>query len=178
MNIYFARTSLLALGLASVACSKDKPPVAPVAPPAATTAAPTEADDVSKIPEKSHELGNIQLGPKLAKLCDIPIAYFAFDSANLSSDASGALDALAACFTTGPAKGKGMRIVGHADPRGETQYNFALGQRRAGSVEKHITDRGVPAAQVESSSQGELDATGTDEASWAKDRKVEIFLAE
>ena len=71
-----------------------------------------------------------------------------------------------------------MTITGHADPRGETEYNFALGQRRAGTVETFLIDRKLPKARIESSSRGELDATGTDEEGWAKDRRVDISLAE
>jgi outer membrane protein OmpA-like peptidoglycan-associated protein len=55
---------------------------------------------------------------------------------------------------------------------------MGLGQRRAGNVEQFLTTRNVPATRIESSSRGELSATGTDEASWARDRKVEISMAE
>jgi hypothetical protein len=88
-----------------------------------------------------------------------------------------ALDALASCFTEGNGRGKGLKFVGHADPRGQTDYNFALGQRRAGAVAQYVMARGVAEDRVESSSRGELDARGSDEASWQQDRNVEILLA-
>jgi len=94
-------------------------------------------------------------------------------------DAAAALDALAACFSEGgAAAGEGMRLVGHADPRGTEEYNMALGQRRAGSVAGYLSGKGLGDDKLETSSRGEMDATGTDEATWAEDRKVMIFLAE
>lgn len=130
----------------------------------------------SDIPEKNPNQGSIQLGPKLAKLCPMPTAYFEFDSSALSGEAKKALQSLVTCFTTGKAKGESMRIVGHADPRGEEEYNFGLGQKRAGSVAAVLIEMGLEEDRIETSSRGELDAIGTDEASWKKDRKVEILL--
>ena len=88
------------------------------------------------------------------------------------------LDALAECFINGPAQGKRMLLVGHADPRGEDEYNFGLGQKRAGAVADYLQGKGLEQGRMDPSSRGELDATGTDEAGWALDRKVEITLAE
>lgn len=157
-----------------VGCGADpKPPVTPSgsqAAPTATAAPSANADDASK--------GNIVIDSKLAELCNIRNAYFAFDSSSLSNEARKALDDLATCFTTGNAKGKSMRVVGHADPRGELEYNLALGQRRAGMVAHHVVKRGVNESRVESSSRGELDAVGEDEKSWALDRKVDISLGD
>jgi len=163
--------SMLAMGASLIGCSDPPPPKEPTQPVAPPTAAMEEST-----PSKAPTAGNIQLGPKLAKLCEMPTAYFAFDSANLSDEAKSALDVLAKCFTEGNAKNERMSMVGHADPRGETEYNFGLGQRRAGSVEELLKSRGVGAERIESSSRGELDATGTDEETWAKDRRVDIEL--
>ena len=60
---------------------------------------------------------------------------------------------------------------------GETIYNFALGQRRAAAVASYIEGRGVGDRRLETTSRGELDASGYDEASWARDRRVDILLA-
>ncbi|MEZ4446302.1 MAG: OmpA family protein [Polyangiaceae bacterium] len=157
-----------------VGCAKDAPP--PATPVPAPAAPRTNAEDVSQIPEKKSDAGNVIIDERIAQMCDIPTAYFAFDSSALSTEAKDALDALATCFTSGPAKALNMRIVGHADPRGELEYNMALGQRRASSVAGELESRGVSDNRIESSSRGELDAKGTDEASWAKDRNVEILL--
>jgi peptidoglycan-associated lipoprotein len=71
-----------------------------------------------------------------------------------------------------------MKLIGHTDPRGETEYNFGLGQRRAGNVAAYLTTRGVDKGHMAASSHGEIDATGTDEDGWARDRRVDVLLAE
>jgi peptidoglycan-associated lipoprotein len=164
--------------LFAVGCSEEPAKTPADESPPADVAPPPQEPIEKTIPEKDPEKGSIEIGPKLAKLCDIPTAYFAFDSSALNAEAEEALQALASCFTEGNAKGKGMRLVGHADPRGTPDYNMALGQRRAGSVEVYLRSLSVPETSMESTSRGELDARGTDEESWAKDRKVQIFLAD
>jgi peptidoglycan-associated lipoprotein len=144
------------------------------------------ADDTSTIKTSAPKAAKGDDGPsavkiddKIVKACgDLPTAKFAFDSAEVSPEATNVLDALARCFITGPLKGKGMKLIGHADPRGETEYNLGLGQRRAGNISAFLAKKGVESAKMATSSKGEFEATGTDDEGWAKDRRVEILLAE
>ena len=69
-----------------------------------------------------------------------------------------------------------MRLVGHADPRGDEEYNYVLGQRRADNVRSAVVDAGMAAASIAATSRGEDDASGSDEQGWAKDRRVDIVL--
>jgi peptidoglycan-associated lipoprotein len=140
--------------------------------------APAPKDDDGEGDVKKETNSPVGVDDRIAKMCDLPEARFDFDSANVSPGAKKVLDAIVVCFTTGPGKGHNMNIVGHADPRGETEYNFALGQQRAGSVAGYLTKNGLGDGRIETSSRGELEATGQDDASWAKDRKVEILLAD
>jgi peptidoglycan-associated lipoprotein len=122
--------------------------------------------------------GSVRIDPRIAQACgDLPETHFAFDSARVQSNAADALDALARCFSTGPLKGKSMRLIGHTDPRGEVEYNLGLGQRRAGSVAGYLGGHGLSNGAMATSSRGEQDATGTDEQGWARDRRVDIMLA-
>jgi len=140
--------------------------------PALTNAAP-------KKDRNTPTAGSVHIEDRILKACgDIPTARFAFDSTDIEPEATKALAALATCFTTGPLAGKAMKLVGHADPRGETEYNFGLGQKRAGSVAEFLGKKGVGKNRVETSSRGELEATGIDDEGWAEDRKVDVFLAE
>jgi peptidoglycan-associated lipoprotein len=104
-------------------------------------------------------------------------AHFAFDSARVSSGDHPILDKLVRCFSSGPLAQRHMRLVGHADPRGGEEYNLVLGGSRADGVKGFLVDRGLSVEQVASSSRGEMDARGTDEGSWAEDRRVDILLA-
>jgi peptidoglycan-associated lipoprotein len=123
--------------------------------------------------------GSVTIEDRILKACgDIPKARFAFDSAAIQGEAATSLEAVARCFKTGALAGKGMRIIGHADPRGETEYNLGLGQKRAGSVSNYLNAKGLERGKLETSSRGEMEASGDDEEGWAKDRRVELFLAE
>jgi peptidoglycan-associated lipoprotein len=122
--------------------------------------------------------GSVHIEDRILRACgDIPAAHFAFDSSRITGDADASLGALARCFSTGPLSGQEMRLIGRADPRGETEYNLALGQRRAGSVATFEEQHGVKTSQIETTSRGAFDATGTDEDGWARDRRVDVLLA-
>jgi peptidoglycan-associated lipoprotein len=122
----------------------------------------------------------IHIAADIRKACGIPDAdaHFAFDSAAVLERDRRVLHQLADCFVTGPLAGREMRLVGHADPRGDTDYNFVLGGRRADNVKRVLIDQGLPAARVASTSRGELEADGVDEASWREDRRVDVMLAQ
>jgi peptidoglycan-associated lipoprotein len=172
----FATLTLGLVAALTAGCgSKPAPKTAEKkAPEPAASAKPEEKKD-----SDSASGGSIIIDDKITQACGgLPTAHFPFDSTALDFDARFALDALARCFVTGPLKGKTMRVVGHADPRGETEYNVALGQRRAGSVGDYMVQKGMEKSHVETLSKGSLEAKGTDEQGWARDRKVEIFLAE
>jgi peptidoglycan-associated lipoprotein len=127
----------------------------------------------------SPSYGVVHIEDRIIKACgDIPKMQFAFDSADIDSDASTSLVALARCFNTGPLAGRGMKLIGHTDIRGETEYNFGLGQKRAGSVAEFLAKKGLESGRVLMSSHGEIEATGLDEDGWAQDRYVEVLLAD
>ena len=86
------------------------------------------------------------------------------------------LVALADYIKTGKLKGRSLLLVGHADPRGEDDYNMALGGRRADSVRNALQALDVEQNRLDVTSRGELEATGVDEAGWAKDRRVDVKL--
>jgi peptidoglycan-associated lipoprotein len=171
--------SLLTLGLA-LACGSTPPPPATTADAAPTPAAkpaPAPTPNNPK-PDDDPSKSNINISDEIKKACDITDAeaFFAYDSANIRPQDKAVLAKLAACFTTGKLKGREMRLVGHADNRGEEDYNMLLGQRRADNVKGAIVSAGMTAAKALTTSRGELDASGTDDASWSKDRRVDIVL--
>lgn len=120
----------------------------------------------------------VHISDEIRKACGITDteAYFAFDSTKIVT--AGPLDKLADCFKTGPMKGRVMKLVGHADPRGDADYNVQLGLSRADSVAKYLNDKGLEKKQATTTSRGAMDAKGTDESTWALDRRVDVVLAE
>ncbi len=74
-------------------------------------------------------------------------------------------------------RAKRLTVEGHTDERGGREYNLALGQKRAESVQKALALLGVADNQVEAVSYGkERPASqGSDEAAWAKNRRAELI---
>lgn len=122
----------------------------------------------------------VVIAPEILRACNIPDAdaYFAFDSAKLTSFDSSPLDALATCFTSGPMAGRTLHLVGHADPRGAPEYNVTLGQARADAVSGYLAGHGLAQKQLTTTSRGAMDATGREETGWAHDRRVDVFLGQ
>ena len=73
-----------------------------------------------------------------------------------------------------------IKVQGNSDEQGGTEYNLALGQKRAEAVSKALKIYGVKEAQLESVSFGEEKpkAPGHDEASHAQNRRVDLAYPE
>lgn len=164
--------------IAAAACGGDQPP--PVTPATAPTTTTTQAPALPREAPASPTAGAVHISPEIAKACGIsePDAYFAFDSANIRPQDARALDKVAVCFSTGPLKGKALKLVGHADPRGASEYNMSLGQQRADGVARYIVSKGMDKGKAEATTRGEMDAVGTDEPTWARDRRVDLLLGQ
>jgi peptidoglycan-associated lipoprotein len=171
--------AVAALGATSCKKNTDTPAAAPTgdtAAPAISAEPSADEDDSADNPQR----GNIAISDEIRKACGITDAeaFFAYDSANIRPQDRTVLKKLADCFTTGPLKDRRMRLVGHADPRGSDEYNMVLGSRRSENVKGSIVAEGLPADRAETTSRGEMEAQGTDEAGWARDRRVDIVLAD
>ncbi len=103
--------------------------------------------------------------------CEIEPIYFEFDSSELSRDMRNTIENNYDCW-----KSRGGRVVleGHCDPRGTTEYNMALGDRRARMVSKVVKTLGMEKSNLRVISKGEEEASGSSEDGWGKDRRVEF----
>jgi len=145
------------------------PPIAREVQPAEPTPAPAPAEPPST---------GVSIDADILAQCHLTNgkAFFEFDKSNLSACDLTTINAIAACLSTGPLKGKKLEIIGHADPRGSDEYNLKLGESRAASVAGYLENAGVPKDGLVTSSKGKSEATGVDENGWAYDRRVEIHL--
>ena len=179
-------TVVLLTAAALAGCGKDKKatttvtqtttkttPVV-VVPPAKPTPAVTGNTQVS---------GGLAVGGDIAAACGIKAfdksataPKFDYDKDELGPDDRAVLDQIATCLISGALKGKAVDLIGRADPRGTDEYNMGLGSRRASSVSAYLTRLGVPSAQLGVTTRGSIDATGTDEAGYAQDRRVDIMM--
>jgi peptidoglycan-associated lipoprotein len=98
---------------------------------------------------------------------------FGFDQSALVPESQGTLQKLADCVKRAPAKR--ILVAGHCDERGTTQYNIALGARRAEAARKYLSDLGV-SAKLETVSYGKEKplCTESTEDCWARNRRAEF----
>lgn len=168
-------TTALAL---TTACSKQKKATL-IAPPEAT-AKVERAEPPAPAIAATDTLGVTE---DLAARCTLTLSSpsaapkFAYNADDLSAVDRDVLTSVASCLTTGPLKGKAIRLIGRADPRGTTEYNLGLGTRRASAVGTYLERLGVARGQLAINTRGALDASGDDEAGWATDRRVDLELS-
>ena len=176
-------TLAIVLGLSLFACSKtptakQTTPVEPA--PVATKEAAKPAPNVSQDQQVSPTLA---VSGDIIAACGIKVTTpaagapkFDYDKDELTPEDRAVLDQIATCLTTGALKGRAVDLIGRADPRGTEEYNLGLGSRRAGSVSAYLGRLGVGQPQMMVTTRGALDATGSDDAGYAQDRRVDIQL--
>lgn len=110
-----------------------------------------------------------------APACASFTVYFDLDKSNLRSDSIDLLKSQIECLKQQTAP---IEVDGHCDERGTTDYNIALGQRRADSVARWLTSNGVVSTRVRTVTFGEERPVdmGHDESAWGKNRRGEIIL--
>lgn len=98
--------------------------------------------------------------------------YFDTDKYNIDDQDIAALSAQAQWLMRYPEKR--ATIEGHCDERGTREYNLALGERRANAAKNYLISLGVGAERLSTVSYGKERpvALGSDEASWAKNRRA------
>jgi peptidoglycan-associated lipoprotein len=71
-----------------------------------------------------------------------------------------------------------ITVEGHCDERGTREYNFALGERRANAAKQYLVAQGIPAGRIRTVSLGKEnpDPPGSDEGSWARNRRAVTVL--
>ena len=103
--------------------------------------------------------------------------YFDFDRDEVKAEFRNIVTAHGKYLAANP--GARVRLEGHADERGSREYNIGLGERRAQAVRQALLLQGAGASQLTTVSYGEERpaVTGSDEESWALNRRVEIVYA-
>ncbi|CAN7488365.1 peptidoglycan-associated lipoprotein Pal [Caballeronia sp. LjRoot34] len=100
--------------------------------------------------------------------------YFDFDSYAVRDDYQPLLQQHAQYLKSHPERH--VLIQGNTDERGTSEYNLALGQKRAEAVRRAMSLLGVADSQMEAVSLGKEkpQATGHDESSWAQNRRADL----
>jgi peptidoglycan-associated lipoprotein len=102
------------------------------------------------------------------------VIYFQYDSSEVLPEYVGVINAHANFLASNP--GKTVTLEGHADERGSSEYNIALGEQRAKSVGKMLKLQGVTDTQLQVVSFGEEKpaVSGHDESAYQQNRRVEL----
>lgn len=115
------------------------------------------------------------LGGAAIDQCRKVVLYFDTNSAGLTPESRSLLQGLVPCFNSFQVP---LQVQGHADERDTTDFNLALGQRRAQSVAAALAELGVSRQRLVVTSFGEERPAerGSDEVSYSKNRRVEILV--
>ena len=97
--------------------------------------------------------------------------YFSPDSIELTDAAQTALVSVAKEMEEHPTLT--VELGGYTDPRGATDYNYGLSQRRVDAVRKFLMDKGIQLARIQSASLGPITNSDIPDA---KKRRVTLKL--
>ena len=173
--------ALVLVAAAVTACKRKEPPAdAPI--PAASTgadaAARARADSIAAAERARREAEERARAAGIARVREAlsDIVYFEYDSNELTDEAQEKLRTKAAILRSNP--GLQMRVDGHADERGSTEYNLALSQRRAETVRDFLAGYGIAATRISTIPYGEERprVEGSGESTWAQNRRAEFAV--
>ena len=163
-NMLMAATALVAVA----GCAKKRPATLPPAP--------LNGGNVG-VPA---DTGPAQTGDGIAANSDAAFRRdvqsntinFGVDVYDIDPTARGILDSQAAWLSSHPTVR--ATIEGHCDERGTREYNLALGDRRANAAKNYLVARGIDPGRLTTISYGKERpvATGSDDSSWAQNRRA------
>lgn len=136
--------------------------------------ADTEFDTDSEFSDGMNDANAVMEEPRMmASDVNLPAIYFALDSTEIRGEFRSGLEVGAMGLKE---SGASVTIEGHCDERGSEEYNFALGERRAGAVRKYLFNLGVPMNQMTVVSYGEAQPaqSGRGESAWRLNRRAEF----
>ncbi len=102
------------------------------------------------------------------------IIYFELDSYTVKGEYQSVLEAHSRYLRAD--RNRRVNLEGHTDARGGSEYNLALGQKRADAVRRALSTLGVPETQMESVSFGKEKpvAQGSDESAYSQNRRAAL----
>lgn len=171
----------------AAACRPEPPPPAapePTGPTPEEIAAQIRADSIEnaqRLADQARQAAlqaerEMQQRAAAARATLGEMVYFDYDESTLTSETQRTLQAKLAILRSCPSVR--LRMEGHADERGTSEYNIALGSERAQSVSEFFTGFGLDDARFSTVSYGEERpvAQGSNEAAWARNRRVEFVI--
>ena len=183
-------TAVLLFGLAVAGCAKQPATMAASAPAPSGAAVTSPAKPTAEAASTPGRSGASSTGSttrsvdasgrpatqEFRALADLLDVHFDFDRYDIRPDAARTVAANARLLR---ARGESAVLIeGHCDERGTTEYNLALGERRARAAMNALVSQGVDARRVTIVSYGEDRPACRDhtEACWAKNRRARFLV--
>lgn len=105
----------------------------------------------------------------------LPSVYFGFDSSAVGASERGKLQEAANHLMDNPSEA--LLLEGHCDWYGTTEYNLALGDRRANSAHDYLVTLGVDSSRIDTLSKGSLESTsGLSKTESSQDRRADVII--
>ena len=168
MTIKTLKLAVLATALLMAACAKKPPATLPQPPGAVATETTGQQQTAVRPGSREDFLGSVPSDR----------IFFDTDLYNIDDQDRTILDSQAAWLQKYP--NVRVTIEGHCDERGTREYNLALGDRRANAAKNYLQSRGVDPGRMTVISWGKEkpEALGSDEDSWAKNRRAVTVVPE
>jgi peptidoglycan-associated lipoprotein len=177
---------VLAATVLVAACKKAPPP-----PPAPTgpsdeelararadsiAAARAAADEVARQRAEAEAAAARERAVAAARTTLEEMVFFDYDKSDIREDAAAVLRGKVEILRASPQVQ--MQIQGHADERGSTEYNLALGNRRAEAVRQFLTGFGIAESRFSIISYGEERPMemASGEAAWSRNRRAQFVI--
>lgn len=173
-NIKFTTFALVAAAVMAGCASNVPLNNAPAPVESRTPSTSSSSGGASANANAGSKVASVDLTKNTANAELARVVYFDYDSFVIKDEFRPVVEAQAKVLSAD--RTKKLSVEGHTDERGGSEYNLALGQKRAESVTKALKLLGVNDTQVEAVSFGkERPAVqGSDEAAWAKNRRAEL----
>jgi peptidoglycan-associated lipoprotein len=175
---------LIVLGIITITgCAHREVTQAPEQPQVTPTPAPTPAPQAGAPTEMPPE------APLVAQQAEEPQAeremntkiediHFDFDKSDIQGNAKPILKNLSGILTANTKAN--VVIEGNCDARGTSEYNLALGDRRANAAKSYLVSLGIPSTRIKTISYGKEKplCTESTEECWTKNRRDHFVLTE
>ena len=176
---------VLAASLVVAACGQDPPPPpAPTMDPDSASAAERLAEEARQRAAEEAARREAAAREEAARARAVAAArttleemvFFDYDMSEIRDDAAAVLRRKVDVLRASPQVQ--LMIEGHADERGSTEYNLALGTRRAEAIRTFFAGFGLGEARFNITSYGEERplAQGSNEASWQRNRRGQFVI--
>ncbi|HSG08066.1 MAG TPA: peptidoglycan-associated lipoprotein Pal [Longimicrobiales bacterium] len=177
---------VLAATVLVAACKKAPPPPPAPTGPSAEELARLRADSIAAARAAADEAARQRAEAEAAAARERAVAaarttleemvFFDYDKSDIREDAAAVLRGKVEILRASPQVQ--MQIQGHADERGSTEYNLALGNRRAEAVRQFLTGFGIAESRFSIISYGEERPLemASGEAAWSRNRRAQFVI--